>query len=248
MFKGIRGVVGLAASGLMAGGFAAAFVPAASAATTPQQAYVTALYQDFLGRAPDSGGLAYYSGELGTTAPPSTAAETTVITQILTSAEYRSNLVASDYTNYLNRNADSGGAAFWLSALQKGTTDTSVAAQLLSSNEVFVTDSGSNFTTWLTAVYSDVLNRSVDSGGSTYWSGLYNGGKGESLNQIATAILTSPEAEADMVSSYYQTLLGRSADSGGLNYYVGLLHKGQTPEQVQTQIATSTEFYNDSQS
>jgi hypothetical protein len=53
----------------------------------------------------------------------------------LTSQEYRTDLVQNDYMTFLLRAADPGGLAHWVNALNTGSTDQEVLAQLLCSSE-----------------------------------------------------------------------------------------------------------------
>jgi hypothetical protein len=62
---------------------------------------------------------------------------TAVAVGFLTSPEYRTDLVESDYSLYLGRTADSPGLAGWVSALQTGATDQAVLAGILGSPEGF---------------------------------------------------------------------------------------------------------------
>ena len=61
----------------------------------------------------------------------------TVAAGFLTSTEYRTDLVESDYNLYLGRAADSAGLAGWVGLLQAGGTDQAVLAGILGSPEGF---------------------------------------------------------------------------------------------------------------
>jgi hypothetical protein len=48
----------------------------------------------------------------------------------------------------------------------------------------------------------------------------------------------------NMVDSWYQRYLGRSVDPGGLNNFAGMLRRGSPPDEVQSIILGSDEFWN----
>jgi hypothetical protein len=98
---------------------------------TPTQ-FVTALYQDVLGRAPDAAGLSgFVTGLTNQTAAPSD-----VISSFINSTERHVNLVDSYYALYLQRAPDAAGQSLWVQSLDLGTlTDASVAQSILESPE-----------------------------------------------------------------------------------------------------------------
>ncbi len=105
------------------------FFADAGATTT---GFITALYQDLLGRPPDPGGLAYWSQAMagGTSA-------TQVANDITTSVEYRTYTVQSMYELLLGRSADPGGLSTWVGALSSGATDEQVLAAIAGSPEFY---------------------------------------------------------------------------------------------------------------
>jgi hypothetical protein len=58
-----------------------------------------------------------------------------VAVAFLTSQEYRTNLVQTDYMTFLLRGADADGLTFWVSALSAGATDQQVLAATFGSPE-----------------------------------------------------------------------------------------------------------------
>src|SRR5438270_83885 len=70
-------------------------------------AFVTQAYRDLLSRAPDPGGLAFYSGALDRNA----LTRTGVALALESSPEGRGDQVQGLYSFYLNRAADPGGLA-----------------------------------------------------------------------------------------------------------------------------------------
>jgi Right handed beta helix region/Domain of unknown function (DUF4214) len=100
---------------------------------TTNDAFVTALYDDALGR---GGTPAEQTGFLqGLNA--GTLSRAQVATLIFGSGEYQSDLVNSYYREFLGRNADAGGLTAWQAQLKAGMTDGQLIAALLGSGEGF---------------------------------------------------------------------------------------------------------------
>ncbi len=94
--------------------------------------FVSALYHDVLNRPVDPSGLATFTGQLATGTTRTAVAE-----ELLTSAEYRSDLIASYYQAYLGRPADAGGISTFLNQFAQGAGNDAVQADLLSSGEFY---------------------------------------------------------------------------------------------------------------
>jgi hypothetical protein len=99
--------------------------------------FVTALYGALLGRAPDSGGLAYWESRLS-----SGMSRSAVAGALLSSTEYRSDLVNGYYDHFLGRAADSAGLSYWLAQLAGGVRDESVIAAIVGSPEFYTDAAG----------------------------------------------------------------------------------------------------------
>jgi len=211
--------------------------PSSCSGYSGNAAFVCALYEDILGRGPDSAGLTIWVAALS-----SGTSTTQVAYDIATSTEYRTDYIEADYQAFLGRVTDPGGTSTWLSAFDSGATDEQVDSGIFGSPEFF-TDAGSTNSGFINAVYQDLLGRPADSGGLVTWNaGLSNG---MSRTQVAYDIDTSNESRTDTVQFFYQLLLNRPADPGGLSTWVGDLNSGATDEQVLAGIAGSQEFYND---
>jgi uncharacterized protein (TIGR03118 family) len=109
--------------------------------------FLTALYQDALGRAVDPAGQNFFTQQLagGVTTAVATAGgvpaggmtTAQVAGEIFASAEFQQGLVKSDYALLLNRAADNAGVAFFTNAFQQGLTDQQIAAAIAGSDEFF---------------------------------------------------------------------------------------------------------------
>lgn len=94
------------------------------------QGYVQGLYQTVLGRAPGAAELNGYVSALN-----AGVSRLSVAIGFLTSKEYYTDLVQSDYNIYLGRPADPVGLASFVNAKQAGATDQLVLAQIFGSSE-----------------------------------------------------------------------------------------------------------------
>src|SRR5262249_50661604 len=94
--------------------------------------FLTALYNDILGRGVDPAGAAAFGTELAQGRAHSLAAS-----EILTSTEGLRDYVAGLYTQFLHRTADEAGLTSWVNALKAGTTDAQVLAGIVGSPEYF---------------------------------------------------------------------------------------------------------------
>jgi hypothetical protein len=94
--------------------------------------FLGALYHDALNRLLDP------AGQAGWTQAFANGATTYQIAgAVITSMEYRQDLVDSYYQTYLIRQADSAGVAGWVALLEQGTRDEAVLAAILGSAEYF---------------------------------------------------------------------------------------------------------------
>ena len=239
---GVLTLAGTALSGVIG-------VGAASATVNPEQAYITHLYQDVLGRTPGSTEVTYWQGVLNTGPPFAssggvTATMLSVATGFMQSTEYQSDLVSADYTTFLHRAADPGGLTYWTTYVHAGGTDQGVEAAFLASPEYFAGRGASNFDTWLSSVYSDVLGRSVDPASKTYWDGQHTAGVTNTA--IATAIVNSPEARGDVVAGLYSKFLHRAPSTVDTAYWTAQMAKSMSNEMITEQILSSPEYYADS--
>jgi cyclophilin family peptidyl-prolyl cis-trans isomerase len=202
------------------------------------QSYVTQLYQDLLGRAPDPQGLNSFTTALD----QNTFNRTQITTAVLTSNEGRTHEVENLYQTYLNRQADPTGLDLSTRFLQAGGTLQEVRAVIVGSNEYFQNRAQSNNNSFLTDVYHDALGRGVDAVGQSL------GGQalaaGMDRTKVARVVLNSPEGEQFQVQAYYASLLRRTADSVGMTASTAALASGMSEERIVIAIAASDEYFN----
>ena len=204
---------------------------------SPNQRFVEQVYFDLLNRPVDVTGLNQWAGMLdqGTS-------RQTVVEDIETSQEYRTDVVQNLYQKLLHRAADSGGLANWLNTLNGGGTAEQVQAGIIGSDEYFNTRGGGTVSGFLDALYQDVLNRTIDSAGSQTWTQAINNGTPRTT--VATDILASLESDQDEVNAIFTQFLGRTADSSGLSTFTAQLQGGLANEIVIAEVIASQEFFN----
>jgi hypothetical protein len=208
----------------------------------PNRHFVAELYQQLLHRAPDVFGSNSWVALLG-----SGTTKAQVVQGFLSSREYNTNLVFSLYQTLLGRLPDPTGLQGGLDLLMTQSTvnglDPAVAleAAIIGSAEYFQKRGGGTNDGFLRAVYSAALNRGVDPTGASAWGAALAGGL--SRTAVAQALLTSREADQELVSDYYQEFLGRTADAGGLNSFVDALMAGTNHDAVITGFVLSAEFF-----
>jgi hypothetical protein len=197
-------------------------------------AYVTSVYALLLNRAPDSSALGWVTS-LNNGASPSG-----IVNDIESSTEYLTDQVTALYNRYLSRPPDATGLQGWVSVLQSGGTLEQVGEHLVSSDEFFQAQGGTN-TAFVTALYSQVLGRAGSPSEITGWVNFLNAG--HTRFTVATSFFTAPEYQNDLVEGYYTLYLQRNADTPGLTTWTTSLTTGSTDQQVAANILGSQEGY-----
>ena len=180
---------------------------------TSNTQYVTDLYNTFFNRAPDSGGLSYWNGQLGSGLP-----RNVVMYSFLFSSEFGSFMtglfgtttsraevyaVVDFYRGILGRLPDSGGFANWL-----GQFRTAQCAGAAATGEIY---------------------NAVESISAAFVNGPEYLGRGRS--------------NTDYVSDLYYAFLRRGGDLTGVNFWIDRLNTGtQTREQMRREFLNSPEF------
>jgi hypothetical protein len=200
-------------------------------------AFVTLAYQDLLGRLPDLGGLAHWSGLLN----QGLLARTQVALAIESSLEYRTVEVQHVYAQFLHRGADLSGLSAWTTFLERGGSLQQFEAAVAGSPEYFQSHGGATNLGFLTAFYQDALGRGLDAVGQVAWSREL--GKRVSRVNVAAAVLSSREFRQDLFDGFYQQFLERDADPIGLNSWLTALQHRTTVEQVIAAFVGSDEYF-----
>jgi hypothetical protein len=214
-------------------------VQATASATTVVQAdnFINQVYTDLLARPADAPACSTFESPLVN----GTLTTAQMALTVLTSSEYRLDLVGSYYQNYLNRPGSGAERSGWLPYFTGGGTDQGVQAQILGSLEFFG-DQGSTNDGYVSALYLDLLNRPGSGAEQAPFIAALNSAS-LTRTQVAASFLSSNEYDHVLVSGYYQQFLRRPADPTGLNTYVSALTGGATNEQVISSIMGSPEYF-----
>jgi hypothetical protein len=125
--------------------------------------WLTGLYNDLLGRAPDQAGFNHWLGALAGGQSPFLVA-----LQFSTSVERETMVITQDYNLFLNRAPDASGLNTYLSLMRQGNTRATIASDILGSTEFFQLH-GANNSDFVTALYVDELQRAPSSTELAFW-------------------------------------------------------------------------------
>ena len=191
----------------------------------PYQNWLNQVFQDTLGRTIDSSGIAYYILQIraGVRYPD-------IVSSILSSQEYRTDIATAAFGHILHRQPSTDEVSFYVNLLNQGQSIELIESEMYGSAEYYVNQGGGTNQGFLQALYRDALNRPLDQAGLDYWGAQL--AAVPSLQAVAYGVLTSGEAESDVVAAAYAKYLRRPVDNnGGLLYWVGLLENGMTDVQ-----------------
>lgn len=197
--------------------------------------FVVASYQTLLGRSPDTTGLDHHLDQI-TAGGDVTREQLTY--GLLFSAEGSRQEVRRAYADILDRTPDGGGEDYWTEHLSgHGVVDLRVL--LFASDEYHVKAGGSDIL-WLDRIYVDVLGRSADAGGRSYWLGQLAGGVPRAL--VVASIQLSDEALGRRADALYTEALGRRPVGGERTGAIGTIR--QLGERgLKAQLWASDEVY-----
>jgi hypothetical protein len=152
------------------------------------------------------------------------------------------------YHLLLHRAPDPDGLAAGINMLAQGNSVDQLEADILSSDEYFMTRGGGTNVGWLTAVYQDVLGQPLDAASQqTYTQALASG---MSRLQVAQAIISSPQGLMVQVATLYNKFLHRMFDPAGMDAYLSYMQgTGNSGHPVNIEWVTaailgSTEYFN----
>jgi hypothetical protein len=143
-------------------------------------------------------------------------------------------------------NTGSGNVAtFTTSALAAGThTITAVYGGnsdfTPGTSQAFTQTVNSSAVVALQSLYRDVLGRSADADGLSFWMQQMQSGK--PFSDVVRGFWESPEHRGIQVDGYYQRILGRAAEPSGRAFWVNAFLSGVNEIQVQLGFVTSAEF------
>jgi hypothetical protein len=157
------------------------------------------------------------------------------------SPEARANFVQQSYVAFLRRPAEQNGLDYWSGQLAAGLTDQQLEAKFIGSSE-YIASHGGNGAGWVTGMYQDLLGRSPDADGLSFWVGQVN--LGVSPESIALGFAASQEREGNWLGAAYQIFLGRVIDDGGKASWLQAFANGTQNEDIVAALVGSAEYYN----
>ncbi|GHS88217.1 hypothetical protein AGMMS50218_11690 [Actinomycetota bacterium] len=199
---------------------------------------VTALYADILGRQPDAGGLAMWTGLV-----MQDGGGGRVASGIVNSTERLHTFVTAEYRAALKRDPEPAGLDFWTQYLQNGTTVPELQAFIYSSDEGKNVLGRGDVGTWVDGVYAGILGRSAGASERAFWAGQV-GAVGYA--QVVRSIAKSDEAGMIRLNRYYGQMLGRSADPSGIGTFLPLM-AGNGDIVLPVHLGSSPEYWNRAQ-
>lgn len=184
------------------------------------EAYVTALYRDFMGRTPDPSGLDYWVGLVA-----GGWSHATVSGLVAGSPEALRFFVAKQYQEILGRTPDPSGLAYWVGRIAGHELSATTVTVMLYASAEFVADVGGTDPAWIRALYTHVLSRTAMEPETTYWTDFT---RQHDRLAAAGAIVSSAEAGSITVHAWYTSMLGRSPDTSEMASMQALLDHGGT--------------------
>ena len=135
--------------------------------------WVIGMYHDLLGRAPDSQGLAWWTGKIEAGEP-----EYNIALGIAASGEREAIVVQADYSKYVLRSAGQDEVNSWVNVFLNGARNEDVIAGFVASPEYYgkPAKGDGNRTTWLDSAFEDIYNRLPTDAELAQWLAEMNGG------------------------------------------------------------------------
>ncbi len=178
---------------------------AAFSAGLTNNAFVTNLYQSVLGRAPETGGLNFWSNLANGAAGRATVADgilrspeagtdpTGMAGRGIATADFEMAWISFNYTTLLGRNADLAGLQGWDAAMEAGLSEAALTRAFVSGAEFQGRFGALSNRDFVEQMYLNILGRGSDTGGATFYTNALTGGQ-LSRGDVAHVMLSSTEA------------------------------------------------------
>jgi hypothetical protein len=162
---------------------------------------------------------------------------------IFESDERLNPIISQYYRDYLLREPEAEGVAFWRDQVWKrdGGPE-NVVAGMISSPEFYHSAGGTN-SGWTTALYQRLLGRSPDAGGSEYWVSNLDQHR-MTQQQVVLGFVQSEENFKNLIGGWYQQYLGRAPQPSELSNYVAQMQAGASHRQIQISLIDTVEYRN----
>jgi hypothetical protein len=221
--------------------------------TTGADAFVTRLYQQVLGRAPDAAGLQGFLAQI-----QQFRSVVPTVVAFFRSPEFLSRNTSNEqfitilYRTFLNREPDPSGFSAFLTELQAGRLTRDNLVDVFLDSAEFTAQASflpalDPVTVFVITLYVRILDRGPDQTGLQSFVAQLQ--QTRTVLPTVQAFLASPEflvrniSNTEFVTLLYRVFLNRIPDPGGLAGWVALLNQGTaTRNQLVLQFAASPEF------
>ena len=208
------------------------------------EAFVKQQYLDFLGRDGDDAGIAFWTGELTN----ETQSRADCVNSFVFSEEFQQKVapVSRLFLAYFMRIPDTSGLQFWINEKLNGKTINTISDSFAASTEFINTYGSLDNTAFVNLVYSNLFNRSADTGGFNYWKGQLDNSIDTRGNVMASFSESSENISLTQsnirVISFYYGMLRRAPDQQGYDFWVNELKIGKSPNELINGFIGSTEY------
>jgi hypothetical protein len=231
---------------------------APAGAATPNEKFVTKVYEDFLFRAPTSAELTWWTAYLAG------GSRTAFVTQTLATAEFRQAWTHGVFAFYLAE-YDVDTAPFTTVLSNVTSSGDYVASEVaVIAGAAYFQRAGSTNAGYVETLYEDVLRRPVDGPSLTYWTDRIDNGtwtrsklanyvirSTESVNLRIGGLAGSTECQATelvdeqaLTAGTYCIVLDRMADAAGIAYWAPRLASTDQLPSAWATFAGTTEYFN----
>ena len=208
------------------------------------EGFVKQQYLDFLGRDGDNAGIAFWTAELNN----GTQSRADCVNSFVFSEEFQQKVapVSRLFLAYFMRIPDTGGLEFWINEKLNGKTISNISDSFAASTEFINTYGSLNNTAFVNLVYTNLFNRSADTGGFNYWKGQLDNSIDTRGNVMAsfsesTENVSLTQSQIRVISFYYG-MLRRAPDQTGYDFWVNELKIGKSPNDLINGFIGSTEY------
>lgn len=200
--------------------------------------FVKAVYNDLLGRAPESReAINYYSAAL-----VSGVSRQSVALGFQNSSEFLSIKIREAYQRAFLREPEQGATEYWISEIRRGRLVVDELFPLfLATNEMYFSRGGGTEEGYITALYQIVLNRTPRADEIAYY--VADRRKNATLSAVASCFTNSPENYANYVKEAYWRYLGRQPENQNAIDYWSNLARRDGVAVMRSNIMASGEYW-----
>jgi hypothetical protein len=203
------------------------------AALPAASTYVRDLYLTVLGREPAPADVRYWGGLLDQGVPALVVAG-----ELSRSLEWTRSRVRAIYRQ-LGRKPDPAGFAYWVNGVRSAAFTVEDATALILGSAEYYERAGGTDTTFIEALYDDVLDRSPDPGGLAFWRSQLRAGL--SRAGLVTALVRNDERQARLLRRTVRRVLDRSLLPGDAPWADGFAAGTNTEPRIVAAVAGSDE-------